>query len=801
MIQLVANGIFLDLYETDAPKLTYSIEDITDTKITSVYSKSFRVPATKTNTKFFKTAFDINGFDFDITVKVSAELLVDGITLKKGQIRLQKVYITNSYNAAEYEIVFLGESKTFSSIIGDDLINQLDLSEYNTQLTWTNISQSWQAWPGNPLDPSVGPSGFAGSLNGGLFSGSIIFPLVDFGNTYSASVPEQATISMRENKTFTNSATPIRYDRFKPMVRAKVIWDKIFSGSGYTYTSEFLDSNFFRTIYLSAWGNEASITPLSGSVNTLEARGIYDSNVADSQYVSLEELRPDYGAVFDPNQNWNDTNNYYVVPETGEYDLIASFDHLIYFKYSQVSALNFLLGNYDSKITFKINKVSGATTTTIASTTWYEDTENSTGDNVYTKISSIRAIEGTVAVLASNVSLTAGDYVYPTITWLASENTDVEYVKLYLDSSKPSYFKVTSAPPTTDIAITALLKNDYKQIDFIKDISTKFRLVLAPDSSDPNNFIVEPWSQYIGTGDVLDWTGKLDLSKDITIEPTFYTQKKKIVFKDKEDGDYFNQLNKQLYNETFGQLNFESPNDLLSNERQVTTNFSPTIITQPRDWNYSLFPTDEDSFYWYIPQVWTKDSGEYKPIVPNSRLLIYGGMARLGTDSWYVRDESDTVHTISDFYPRVSPNQHDGWTGFNISSLNWQNEGGYIENSVNDFIWSSPSVYDNYWSDYINDYLYNKWSRKVTAYFVLDIGDLSTFDFKDVIFVKDAYYYIEKIYDAPLDKKESIKVDLIKLNNYTPDTSNFIPPVAPTEFNVWGDWPVIWNTTTDGWDD
>ena len=51
-----SNYVWLDLYETEPIKLTLSIEDITNTEARSVFSRTFRVPSTGNNNKFFKHA-------------------------------------------------------------------------------------------------------------------------------------------------------------------------------------------------------------------------------------------------------------------------------------------------------------------------------------------------------------------------------------------------------------------------------------------------------------------------------------------------------------------------------------------------------------------------------------------------------------------------------------------------------------------------------------------------------------------------------------------------------------------------
>ena len=88
----VNSCVFLDLYETQPIKLTLSIEDITSADATSVFSRTFKVPATRDNNEFFENVWELDGIDFDITIKKPAEILVDGAEFKTGHVRLQKIY-------------------------------------------------------------------------------------------------------------------------------------------------------------------------------------------------------------------------------------------------------------------------------------------------------------------------------------------------------------------------------------------------------------------------------------------------------------------------------------------------------------------------------------------------------------------------------------------------------------------------------------------------------------------------------------------------------------------------------------
>jgi len=300
--------------------------------------------------------------------------------------------------------------------------------------------------------------------------------------------------------------------------------------------------------------------------------------------------------------------------------------------------------------------------------------------------------------------------------------------------------------------------NKYKQLDLLKDIFKMFRLVLVPDPINPNNFIIEPWQFYVGTGEVKDWTSKMDLSKDIVIEPLVNEQTDRLILAMAEDKDYLNEQNVIQFKETFGTAIIDSPYDILDGEKKIEVGIAPTPATQIQgyfgdspNWNNII-----------IPQICTNEIENniqvYKPIRPKPRILYYNGLESSG--NWYFTD-GVTTHTqtkvpIASYYSQWLPYP-------NAKILNFQKENGYDELDVYNESYGQD-LYTRYWSNYI-ELIYNKYSRRLTAYFVLDDYDLVDFKYSDVIFIKDTYFYVEKIYDAPLGKRDKVKVDLIKLHH------------------------------------
>lgn len=739
---------WLDLYDTEPIKLNLSIEDITDSKTRSVFSRTFRVPATRDNNKFFKHAFLIEGIDYDVTVKKTAEILVDGAEFKVGHIRLQKIYINGERDNIDYEIVFFGETRDFASKLGDTKLKDLDLSEYNHDLSYANVTNSWQAFPEGAYDPITG-------IGDGLFNGDILYPLVDFGSLEGES--RVAYTGNTSDLGFNHQQNYLEADRFKPMIRAKALWDKIFDESGFTYTSQIANDPQFTELYVSAFGNKPGIYDIDGTANLLEVDLTANYPVSGLDTILWDD------EILDPSNNYNPATGIYTVPATGPYKI-----RVIVEGNTRGEAGG---GSVSSRLK-RGNLILNVETTTIPANTtrrWYHIHEFDSNDPL-------------------QADLSLGDQIYVEV----EENGDVDRTVV---NAVPSFFEVIEASGLVGMA--AQFDEDYKQIDFIKDMLTKFRLVMAPDKSNPKNFIVETWDNYIGKGDLYDWTDKVDKSKDISIEPIFFTQVDEIEFKDAEDGDYLNELNVKKFKETFGTLKFDSGNELLKDTRTIESTFAPTPLTQ-------ITGAPDSNFIIPILNTREIDDGVLKeePIKPITRLLFYNGLFTQAKDSawpsndgnWYFRNAATSTTVAQTQFPMVSYwSEFDSVTGpgDETLNLNWQIEPGYALPYAEFNYTNGISMYTRFWGNYIQD-LYNKFARKVTMYIVLDSFDLNTFSFDDVIFIDGVYYRPEKIIDVPMGMKSPVKVELVKLLNYIPEY---------VIVNRWEDVDDFWDDVDHDWDD
>ena len=750
------NPVFLDLYDVEPIKLTISIEDITNADASSVFSKQFKVPASRNNNEFFLNAFEIDGIDFDVTTKKPAEILVDGAEFRQGHIRLQKIFTNTDKDRIDYELLFLGETRDFSSVIGDARMCDLNLDEIaplgETSYTMAEVEESWKAYP-STVD--VSGTTITPSVTNGYANGDIIFPLIDHGALYNADgTPadfNQIALGPADSGAFNHQNHPIDATRFKPMIRAKYIIDKIFSNAGYSYESDFFDTDLFKQIYVSAFGNNANISIEIEQSNALSFYA-YDDFNQSSGNLTLTQTFQNPGGNYSPYQSspyFGSTftvNTPSVATPGGAY---YTFNAHAYYEGWEV--------DYDGRRDPVVGQLQmvrrrGNAETVVARTSFYHrQTRNLTFDTRIT-----------------------------TAVWNAAQDTlqDQDVLTLRIVAGTTDYEIVNNAMwecvaspggyyPARD------LDCEYKQVDFIKDILTSFRLVLAPKTGKPNTFIIEPWQDYIGSGTTYDWSDKLCEEKDMVIEPLFNTQSETIEFNLTADTDWINDFHQNDFNQVHGFLRYDSNNELLTGKRDIKVSYAPTPVYQIEQ--YLSAQHVEPGFI--IPFMHKHDNDgpvtQHLPIKPKTRLLFYNGLQPIQDSSHYWFSSGMTV-------PSGQNGGYEWWPLMSMYS-EWVANAGPTEDSIklewsNDIRYFNPlanyneignTLYDQYWSRYINT-LYNKFSRRVTAYFTLNNVDLQYFSFDDVIFVNGKYYQPEKIIDVQIGETTEVQVQLITLKDQRP---------------------------------
>jgi hypothetical protein len=677
---------FIDMYEAEPIKLNLSIEDIQTVSPASVFSRTFRVPSNNKNNKFFKNAFLINGLDYDVTVKLNAEIILDGALMHEGHIRLNKIYVNNTEDKIDYECVFFGETRNLASAIGDKTMNLLQLDD-EIELTYTNITNSWSGQ-------------------------DIVYPLVDFGNTYNNGVNVETSMVSNTNiaKRFTTSANPLTSTRFKPIIRVRKILDKLFEQYGFSYESNFIKTNDrLKDVYLTAFGGDETTIAGNTSKNTTESKSDNRGYLSNSVFVHPVIIK-------DANNNLDPVEGYYTAPQTGTYTF---------------------------ETTTKIDK------SVSSSALFYRVFR---GGSLFTQFTAPTSNNTRTMYFRQDIPLITGDKVY------VGGNVQLVINQTYrIDST----FSCTSAPGES--ILSNLLDDKYKQIDFLKDLITMFRLVLVPSKTKAKHFIIEPWVDYIGSGKIIDLSKEIDHNKDILIEPLFNTQNKKIEFSTGESGDWVNKFHKDSTKYVYGYKEVDTFNELLSGKKEIkitTANIIPAVIDGEN--TLSTFA---------IPQLFQyggSNNSEKKALKSTSMFVAYNGLAPISTPWYFLNDTATSI--AQNTYPLISSIAQ---IGNNAVCLTWNKDQEYapsirthIQTTIPNGYDTRSTIFDEYWGDYISD-LYNKFSRKLTMYIRWTNKILINLNFSDIIFIDGTYYYIESINDIVLGEEDFAQTILVKLNNYS----------------------------------
>ena len=132
VLQLFIENERVDLYKDESVSITQSIKNVKDiSKIFTEFTKTFTIPATKTNNRIFKHYYNfdiVNGYD--ARLKKNARLEINNLPFKKGKIKLEGVDLKNE-KASNYRITFFGSTVELKDLVGDDQLSSLTFPQEN----------------------------------------------------------------------------------------------------------------------------------------------------------------------------------------------------------------------------------------------------------------------------------------------------------------------------------------------------------------------------------------------------------------------------------------------------------------------------------------------------------------------------------------------------------------------------------------------------------------------------------------------------------------------------------------------
>jgi len=211
------------MFKDESVSITQSIKNVKDVeKIFTEFTKTFTLPASKTNNKIFKHYynFDIIG-GFDARIKKDATLELNYLPFKKGKIKLEGVDLQNR-KPKSYRITFFGNTVGLKDILGDNQLSSLTFTKFNVPYASEDIERALQR---NPLTNSTGT---IDSISGTSITDSSGFGTVSVGDlitntstnetTYIIATPVSTVIVLNEQIFTAGQAYEINNHILAPLI-------------------------------------------------------------------------------------------------------------------------------------------------------------------------------------------------------------------------------------------------------------------------------------------------------------------------------------------------------------------------------------------------------------------------------------------------------------------------------------------------------------------------------------------------------------------------------------------------------
>ena len=772
------NDIRILLYTQDPTPIEYDVSYIDEIPISfnflisdirnpdkknASFSKTITFPGTKEINRFFELIWKSNVSlnYFNPNKKCDIYYYVNGVLQFKGDLQLIKINVDDVSNEVIYECSCKGTIGNVFTKIGDGLLSDLDFSKYNHDLTFDNITESWAT----QIQEYSAPVAFA--LGNGY-----VYPLINYGNQVLPSQINTSPVAERD------------YDvKFlRPALYKKTILDTIFSEAGYTYTSNFFDSNFYKS----------QIVPTTNDKFEKTAQQLIDNQfyVGRTSNFTIGPNNANYNIYsYAPNNDWSQTtanNNTILFNATsspynnaaGKYNSANGKFTQTYAAFKYVNYKIDVLINLDldllytgtaptyvrfsnvvpSKIFYNIkvnNQAVAAEEFQFDSTTFYP---LSIG-NIERKISIPSfALYGALDVkvdMGWSVQYQFFDAGYNLITpTTASVRANVKSAKTFFSGE---YVNI-NIDEDDAVDLNQLLPNNIKQIDWLMSEFKLHNIYMVQDKEDEFNYYIEDRENFY-SGEI-DWSEKRDYSMKREVSPMGELDFLRYELAYKEDADYYNDKYQKDYLETFGKHIEYVDNDFINQTKDVSVIYSGTPLVG-NDVNGLVIPT-----------IYKVESGAISTIGANIRSLYYGGVINLSYGSWSLWRSNGNTATTYTTYPFAG----DCDNPYNPTlTINWDTP-HEVYYTYQQATYTNNNLYNRFYSRMINQ-LTDKDSKIERRYYNLNAYDIKNFDFRNVIW-DDGYYIVNAIKDYNFMKPQSTMVELFKLTDYAafdPDNDIDVP--------------------------
>lgn len=682
-----------ELFNDEAISITSSIQNFRDLgKIFTDYSKSFTIPASSHNNKIVhhwynsevgETVIDSpldldNAFDHRITYYGYIE--IDTIPFRYGKWSLKGSKKTNN-KIESYSIDFKGNLVQLKERFKDDKLNSLSYITAGVRTSYydeLNHLYDLTEVQDRVTDPD----------------NDILYPIIGTKRKFylNSGTPSQ---------DISNVSGRLLFNEIFPAIRVTKILEYVQGAYGITFDGAFIESLTFSKLFLYLKNqDEFSIKPeqlkidFTSKDSDTRIEDLFGSFIDTATGIAFTDL--DLGTdvlTFDRDY----INAFYDAPSSSAVPII-SYRRSLYLKITTASTNPYNVFVYNNGVLF----------------TSYSGLVGTQDLSIFSNqgIVALTPIYSLTFFVSSDSGVTFTSEIKQVIQRQGGFSGGVGYVGYY---SEYQVLKGTSASQTTvsNIDIKSFVP-DITVVSFIEGLIKMFNLMVIPTSE--TSFYLQPLPDYYLDGVTHDITKYVTTDSIEINPPSLY---KRIAFKYEKSINILNEAFRSLFNQEYGDLNFENQNSAFSETYEVALPFENFMFER------------ETGTDFITATIFDKDLNAY---VPKPTLIYCNGVQAVTPDIKI----SDTV-TTNDIstYVRFSNELELASTDLSyVQSLNWGAEISAWFLEIN-----FTGLYDKFYSDYIEN-LFNQRTRIVKIKAELPTSLLCSINLKDKIIVSNKRYII-----------------------------------------------------------
>tara|TARA_R100000655_G_scaffold110106_1_gene167687 strand:+ start:5328 stop:8759 length:3432 start_codon:yes stop_codon:yes gene_type:complete len=791
---------YLDIQDAPNISINFNFEDIKNPESRKTdFSHTFKLPMSDVNNQFFEHWYNVNIAKLIYTQNelIEAQILVNGQPVLTGNLKLQGVYKKAGY----YDVAVIGKVSTLFTAVGSKTVREAFTTPNATDPTIvTEDDDLKHTWTPTAVQNSWTGDGSVTFNNTSAVSlrdttanvNKVIYPITgskDFRCEYDSNNTAEWLNNQVEPGDTSGGNRNWMY-HLPPAIQLRTILEKIFAKAGFRWSSTFLDSGYFRKIFMTTMDHDETAVRLPADLNP-----VYNGN---AYMIAPTPAEAPTAPLIWGVDNWSfmDTGDPYLSASSfsgpavtsGEISANANFPDLYEFT-------PLVTGVYQISITSYIehyNAGDGNATGQIAF---------GFSDGYYTMMPvgmvdiDFNGFTDQFLNITTTVGLYANNTYRPVMAIISDSGYQYPIIELGGNTLINGHrYEITVLPEqigaTFDQSVVnppAGINPDLKQSDFLKDIIQRFNLVVSADKQDPSLLYVEPFNDFIGTGEVRNWDQKIDDEKELLLKPTTDLVKKGVHFTDKESEDFLNKVVKEEmsnYN-VWGHYkqNFSNPFSK-DGEYQNKPVLAPFLVNRAMtSWQSGDYDSNQTNFV-FNNQASYNDNGSIKEQKSPHKLFYYNGMpTTLDSPIYMLNIYTELGSVIQEMieittYPLCS--------AYELPASNFSaNDYGQMRTlfwnyNRNDWMNATPmfngyqgdipnGLYNKYWKQYIQE-LYSEDSRILELNIYLTPLDIANFDFRDIIYLKGTYWRVLKLTNYEAGTTSSTKMTLLK----SPDLNGMV---------------------------